>query len=93
MPRTLKDLSESKKAIRQEAIAWIKEFYRTNPEKHWEKWEQYCLTCGCVVESCFDETHEKHLTLNSSDPYEPNGMAESIKWIKHFFNISDEDLE
>mgnify|MGYP001565600544 CR=1 FL=1 len=70
------------KELKAEAIKWIKELQ--------SKDGRYCLICQS--NECKHEESNDNI-LNEQDPYEPNGRIESIKWIKHFFNITDEDLK
>ena len=74
--------------LRMSAIKWVKEL-NENSEK------SFCLTCHKGSDefnnlSCSDKHFSN--TLVTSDPYEPHGTEEAVRWIKHFFNITDEDL-
>jgi hypothetical protein len=76
-------------SLRLEAIKWIKELSNKRDKC-------FCLTChkGSDEYNNLDcsENHWDN-TLVTSDLYEPHGTEEAIKWIKHFFNITEEELK
>lgn len=74
--------------LKKEAINWIKELTQ-EPEQE----ISFCLDCHKEVKEYVGQPCENHNLLIVSDIYEPEGPAEAVKWIKHFFNISEEDLK
>ena len=68
------------KELKQEAIKWIKEIYNRQPEFEPDPYE------------C-DEANYK-FNLSGEDIWlEWTELEQIVRWIKHFFNISKEELE
>jgi hypothetical protein len=75
--------------LKKEAITWIKELNKQSNGC-------FCLTC-CKGSDKYNNLscsniHWKN-TLITSDPWEPHGTEESVKWIKYFFGITEEELK
>ena len=65
--------------IRQEAIKWIKAEGIGHPQYY------YCYTCKKTIKDqriCSDKNHKL-----------ATGTDTTIQWIKHFFNITEEELK
>lgn len=91
--KTLKDISNeddcgccaSKKRLRQEVIKWIKKM---------EGCSEFCLRCGAShpysgVKKCGSSYGDSFI---SEYDYETTDISGAIVWIKHFFNITEEEL-
>jgi len=66
--------------LKQEAIRWIKEIYNRQPEFEPDPYE------------C-DEANYK-FNLSGEDVWlEWTELEQIVRWIKHFFNITEEDLK
>ena len=76
--------------LRQEAINWIKKLNIIN-NMNCNIIDDYCFDCKKIVK-CYDNKHDKHFKLEI-DWEESSDISGSINWIKHFFNITDEELK
>lgn len=66
------------KDLRQEAIKWI-EYLKTERKLHFEGTKKFHVTTGYCAKN--------------NDGWSFHNCDNIINWIKHFFNISDEDLQ
>ena len=67
------------KELRKEAIKWIKAEGIGHPQYY------YCYTCKRTIKDqriCSDKNHKL-----------ATGTDTTIQWIKHFFNITEEELK
>lgn len=95
--KTLKDLMVSgtpnlvaKSILRDEAIKWVKELEKINVERY----QEFCITCFKKVNS--DEAYDCYKLnhfLATTDWEESSDFTCMIGIIKHFFNLSEEDLK
>ena len=80
--------------LRQEAIKWIKKLQSAK--------DSYCLLCGESFGVChdFEETGNKPCekasygtTCLANYDYESSDITGAIVFLKHFFNITEDDLK
>ena len=83
--------------FRQEAIKWIKELEKVNDLKEpfdRYKGEDICVTCKKEIDfvNYPDLKKHEHFTI-VMDWEESSSIQDLIRWIKHFFSISEEELK
>lgn len=71
--------------LREEAIRWIKKISNT-------KEERFCLTHQ-IGYNLFDKKHGQNCETLDNFDYECTDYDGAIKILKHFFNLTEEDLK
>lgn len=79
-----------KENLRQEAIKWIKELEKINKLECRRGEDDYCFDCEKIHSDWIK--HEKHFSM-MIDWEESSEFIGAIKMLKHFFNISEEELK
>jgi len=88
--KTLKDFCFDEAVeflLKQEAIKWVKELKKTFQK------DFYCLKHNILHDCCEDDCSCPTNELLCNADYEATDSSGAIKIIKHFFNLTEEDLQ
>ena len=94
---SLKDPCVSVEELKQEAIKWVKKLEKGLDDENAGTVNSYCLDCERTIghPHWYNEEEEcekaKHYIL-AHDWAESGDMQALVKFLKHFFNITEDDL-
>jgi hypothetical protein len=96
--KTLKEIGTESKyhkyykesELKAEAIKWVKELEKINEKRR----QEFCITCHKErnLDEAFTCWKQKHF-LATTDWEESSDFSSMVGIIKHFFNLTEEDLK